>query len=273
MIALAARVMFGLLVVALVLYLAVVAALYFNQRRLLYHPNAAEAPPASVGLDKAERMHLTTADGETLLAWLIAPPPGGPMIVYLHGNGGGVDLRADRYAVFAAAGFGVLAVEYRGYGGSTGAPSETGLTADAETAYRRALDYAPAPRIVLVGESLGTGLAVKLAAAHEVGAVVLDSPYTSATDVAAALFWWVPVRWLIKDRFESDARIAEVEAPLLIVHGTADPVVPFRLGRRLFELAKGDKSFIAVEGAGHLALGLRLPEAVRWIAAHVGQVR
>ena len=260
-----ARVTTGLIV----LYLAAVAALYLNQRRLLYHPNASETTPASVSLDNVERLHIETQDGETLLAWLIAPPPGGPIIVYLHGNGGGIGDRANRYAAFAAAGFGVLAIEYRGYGGSSGAPSEAGLSNDAEAAYRQALKYAPAARIALVGESLGTGLAVKLAAAHEVGAVVLDSPYSSATDVAAALFWWVPVRWLIWDRFESDARIGAVKAPLLIVHGTADGVVPFRFGRRLFELARTDKTFIAVEGADHLALDLRLDEAIAWLSQRI----
>jgi fermentation-respiration switch protein FrsA (DUF1100 family) len=265
--------MLNLLAVAAALYLVALAALYFAQRRLLYVPNAEEATPASVGLSGVERLHLTTADGETLLAWLIAPPPGGPLVVYLHGNGGGIGLRAQRFAAFAAAGFGVLAVEYRGYGGSTGAPSEAGLTRDAEAAYQAALKYAPAPRIVLLGESLGTGLAVKLAAAHEVGAVALDSPYTSIEDVAAALFWWAPVRWLLKDRYDSASRIAEVKAPLLIVHGTADAVVPFRFGKRLFDRAETEKSFIAVEGAGHLALGLRLPETVRWIAAKVGAAR
>jgi fermentation-respiration switch protein FrsA (DUF1100 family) len=258
-----------LLTAAVVVYLATLAGLYFGQRRLLYFPNAQETAPASVGLPQAERVHLTTDDGQRLLAWRIAPTHGGPVVVYLHGNGGGLDLRAARFAAFAAAGFGVWAVEYRGYGGSTGSPSEAGLTLDAEAAYRAALADAPPARIVLMGESLGTGLAVKLAARNPVGALVLDSPYTSIVDVAAARFWMFPVRLLIADRFESDADIAKVKAPLLIVQGTADPVVPYRFGRRLYDMATAPKTFIAVEGAGHLALGLRLSEVVVWISAHV----
>jgi hypothetical protein len=212
---------------------------------------------------------LTTADGERLLAWRIAPRPGQPMIVYFHGNGGGIDLRANRYRAFATAGFGVLAVEYRGYGGSTGAPSEAGLTCDAEAAYHAALESAPAGRVVLLGESLGSGLAVALASRHEIGALVLDSPYTSIADVAAALFWMFPVRLLLRDRYASDLRISAVKAPLLIVHGTRDDVVPYRLGAKLFAMANQPKQFLTVDGAGHLALDHRLPEVVRWIAATV----
>ena len=245
------------LIAGAVFYVVALAILYGAQRRLLYFPNSAEVSPASVGLPGAERLQLTTSDGNRLLAWRIPPAPGAPIVVYLHGNGGGIGLRAHRYAALAAAGFGVLAVEYRGYAGSTGEPSEAGLTLDAELAYQAALADAPPERIVLLGEFLGSGLAVKLAARHRVGALALDLPYTSIADVAAAKFWMFPVRWLIRDRYESDALIAEVKAPILIVHGTADSVVPIRFGRRLFELATANKKFIAVEGAGHLGDGLK----------------
>jgi len=260
---------FDLLLIASALYVAALAVLYVVQRRLLYFPNPQEIPPADVGLRQAERLHLRTDDGERLLAWRIPPPPGAPMIIYLHGNGGGIGLRANRYAAFAAAGFGVLALEYRGYGGSTGAPSEPGLTRDAEAAYEAALHDAASERIVLLGESLGSGLAVKLAARHAVGAVVLDSPYTSIAEVAASKFWMFPVRLLIRDAYDSFARIADVKAPLLIVHGTRDPVVPIRFGRKLFERAMTQKTFIAVEGARHLALDARLDETIAWIAAQL----
>ena len=251
------------------IYLAALAGLWLAQRRLLYFPNSSEVSPASVGLAEAERIHLTTQDGERLLAWRIAGAPGAPLIVYFHGNGGGIGLRANRYAAFAAAGFGVLALEYRGYGGSTGSPSEQGLTLDALAAYHAALREAPPRRIVLLGESLGSGLAVKIAARYEVGAVALDSPFTSIADVAAARFWMFPVRWLLRDRFDSAACVAAVKAPLLIVHGTADLVVPLRFGRRLFERATTAKTFIAVEGAGHLAMDARLDETIAWIAAQI----
>jgi pimeloyl-ACP methyl ester carboxylesterase len=260
---------FKLLLIASTLYIVALAVLYLAQRRLLYFPNREEIPPATVGLRQAERLHLSAEDGERLLAWRIPPPPDAPMIVYLHGNGGGIGLRANRYAAFAAAGFGVLALEYRGYGGSTGAPTEAGLTRDSEAAYEAARRDVASERIVLLGESLGSGLAVKLAAGHPVGAVVLDSPYTSIAEVAASIFWMFPVRWLVRDVYDSFARIAEVKAPLLIVHGARDPVVPIRFGRKLFERATSRKTFIAVEGAGHLALDERLDETIAWIAAQM----
>ena len=250
------------------LYALALAAIALGQRRLLYFPNAAEVSPAAVGLPQAERLHLTTSDGERLLAWRIAPAPGAPFVVYLHGNGGGIGLRANRYAAFATAGFGVLAVEYRGYGGSTGRPSEAGLTLDAEAAYQAARREAPPERIALLGESLGSGLAVKLAARHEVAALALDSPFSSVTDVEASRFWMFPVRWLLQDRYDSAKRIDAVTAPLLIVHGTADLTIPIRFARRLFERATSRKTFIAVPGGRHLAMDARLSETVKWIAAH-----
>jgi len=183
--------------IALVIYLATLAGLYLFQRHLLYFPAAQETPPAAAGLPQAERLHLTTPDGERLLAWRIAPAPGASVVVYLHGDGGGIDLRAQRFAAFAAAGFGVRAVEYRGYADSTGSPTEEGLTFDAETTYQAALADAPPERIVLLDESLDSGLAVKLAARHPVGALALDSPYASLVEVAAAKSWMFLVHWLM----------------------------------------------------------------------------
>jgi uncharacterized protein len=253
----------------ILIYFAALAFLYVAQRRLLYLPNVREFAPAEVGLPQAERLHLESDDGERLLAWRIPPSPGAPMIVYFHGNGGGLHQLSNRYAAFAKAGFGVLALEYRGYAGSTGAPSEAGLTLDAEAAYRAALADAPARRIVVVGESLGSGLAVKIASRHEIGALVLDSPFTSIADIAAARFWMFPVRRLLKDRYDSASRIAEVTAPLLVVHHERDLSVPLRFGRRLFAAARAPKDFLLVPGFGHPALDKRLGEAIVWISARL----
>ena len=260
----ARTVMIGLLGAFAILYAVALAALYVGQRKPLYFPNAVEVAPASVGLPNAERLDLTTGDGERLLAWYISPTTGKPLILYFHGNGGGLDLRAERFNAFAAAGDGLLAVEYRGYAGSTGAPSEVGLLADGEGIEATRLGFPPG-RIVLMGESLGSGVAVALAARHAPAALVLDSPYSSIADVAAALFWMFPVRALMRDAFRSDERIARVVAPLLIVHGTRDDAVPIRLAEKLFALAHEPKDFIRVEGGGHLALGMRIPEVLAWI--------
>src|ERR1700732_1167109 len=151
----------------------------------------------------------------------------------------------------------LLAVSYRGYGGSTGSLTQTGLMRDGDVAYReaRARGY-ESDHIVLMGESLGTGVAIALAATHEAAALVLDSPYSSAVDVAAVHDRMLPVRWLMFDQFRSDLAIRDVRIPVLIVHGDDDRVIPMNLARRLFERANEPKEFISVAGGGHLVLGL-----------------
>jgi len=247
------------------IYFLALATLYLAQRKLIYFPNTLEVAPAALGLDMQVK-RVPTEDGENLLAWYSAPAPGKPLILYFHGNGGGIDLRAERFRRILASGAGLIAVEYRGYAGSTGSPSEAGLLADGEGAYARALAIGVAPeRIVAMGESLGSGVAVALAARRKVGALVLDSPYSSIADVAAALYWMFPVRALLRDAFASDRRIGRVVAPVLMVHGTRDGVVPIRFGEKLFARANPPKEFWRVEGAGHLAMGERMPETLDWI--------
>jgi uncharacterized protein len=252
------------------LYAALVVGLFVGQRKILFRCDAAEVDPASLGL-KADTIRLKTDDGETLLAWSFPPAPERPLILYFHGNAGGVDLRVERFRAIAKAGMGLLAIEYRGYASSTGSPSERGLKLDGEAAYAAAIASGVAPeRIVPLGESLGSGIAIALAARHKIGALVLDSPYSSIVDVAAATYWFVPVRALLRDPFRNDLLIGSVEAPTLMVHGTKDAVVPIRFGEKLFALANQPKEFWRVEGAAHLALGERLAETLDWIAQTVG---
>jgi fermentation-respiration switch protein FrsA (DUF1100 family) len=154
-----------------------------------------------------------------------------------------------------ADGTGIVAVSYRGYAGSSGSPSEQGLLRDAAAAYDFAAARYGAERIVAWGFSLGTGVAVALAAEQPVGKLILEAPFTSTVDVAAPLFWYMPVHWLMRDPFRSDQRIARVRVPLLVMHGTDDPVIPIRLGERLFALANEPKRFVAFPGGGHENLG------------------
>jgi hypothetical protein len=256
----------------LVTYALALAAITLGQRKLLYFPYAREVAPGAAGLPQAEVLHLRTGDGETLLAWFVAPAPGRPLILYFHGNANGLADRGPRFQALIATGDGLLAVEYRGYPGSTGSPSEAGLLADGEAGYAKAIALGvPPPRIVAMGESLGSGVAVDLAARHEVGALVLDSPFSSIVDVAAASYWMFPVRLLMRDRFRSDEKIGKVAAPVLMVHGAADTAVPIRFGEKLFALANPPKDFIRVEGAGHLALGAVIPRVLEWIDGKVGR--
>ena len=243
--------------------------LFFGQRKILFRCDAAEVDPATLGL-KAQVVRLKTEDGENLVAWSIPPAPGRPLILYFHGNAGGLDLRVERFRAMAKAGMGVMAIEYRGYASSTGSPSEQGLKLDGEAAYAAAIASGVAPeRIVALGESLGSGVAVALAARHQVGALVLE----------LALFL---------DRRCRGGR-------LLVRPGSrlASRSVPQRPADRLGQGADADRArdqgwrrahplrretvrprqsaerFWRVEGAGHLAMGERLADTLDWIASRV----
>lgn len=222
--------------------------MYFPDRRLTH--------PAEAGMSGVEELSLATDDGETLIAWHVPPKEGYPLILYFQGNGGALIDRIPFFRFFIASGYGFFAVSYRGYGGSSGSPTELGLMRDGKAAYQeiRARGY-PSDRIVLMGESLGTAVATVLASAHDAAALVLDSPYSSAADVAAAHYWMLPVRWLLLDRYRADLAIRDVHVPLLVIHGDDDWIVPKKLSQRLFDLANEPKTFMSAPGAGHVVLG------------------
>jgi uncharacterized protein len=239
------------LIAAALVYACFVALLYVAQRGMMYFPDTTRAPPAAVGLPQAEEVILAAADGEKLIAWHVRPAEGRPIIVYFQGNGGGLQHRARRFRNLAADGFGLLALGYRGYAGSTGSPSEAGLLLDAAAAYEFAAARYGSDRIVLWGESLGSGVAVALAAERPVARVLLESPFTSAADIASASYPFVPVRLLMKDQFRSDERIVKVTVPVLVMHGTRDRVVPIAYGERLYGLIRAPKRFLPLPNAGH----------------------
>lgn len=263
----------GLLVA---IYALAVIGLAVFQRRFIYFPDRRLTHPAKAGMSGVEELRLATDDGETLVAWHVPPREGYPLILYFHGNGGALSDRVARFRLFAASGYGILAVSYRGYGGSSGSPTETGLMRDGEAAYRetRARGY-QSDRIVLMGESLGTAVATALAGAHDAAALVLDSPYSSAVDVAVAHYWMLPVRWLLLDRYRTDVAIRNVHIPILVVHGDEDDIVPLNLARRLFDVANEPKTFMAVPGAGHLVLDEPsvFPRVREWIDARTNVKR
>jgi uncharacterized protein len=238
--------------IALVLYVALAAAVYVAQRSLMYFPDTAHVTPAEAGLPQADEVPLTSADGTHIHVWHVAPQGSNkPVIIYFHGNGGSLPGRVDRFSRLIKEGIGLVGVEYRGYGGSEGAPSEQGLIADAQAAYAFAAARYPVPRIVLWGESLGTGVAVALAAEKPVGRLILEAPFTSTEAVGARRYWYLPVRFLMKDQFHSDTRIAKVTAPLLILHGVHDQTVPYAMGEQLFNLANKPKHIARFLDGGH----------------------
>jgi fermentation-respiration switch protein FrsA (DUF1100 family) len=239
------------LLIALCCYAAIVALMYFAQRALMYFPYTERLSPQDAGFPQAVEAELTASDGVRILAWTVAPQPGKPVVLYFHGNGGSLAHRVARFEKLTDDGTGLVALSYRGYGGSEGAPSEEGLIDDARAAYAFARETYPDAPLVLWGESLGTGVAVAIAAEHDVAAVILEAPFTSAADVAFIAYPFLPVSLLMKDQFRSDARIGKVTAPLLIMHGTADRIVPFRLGERLYALANEPKAFVRFADGGH----------------------
>ena len=244
-----------LIAAAVLIYGAMAIAMYVFQRVVMYPaPQTTRIAPAAAGVPQAQEHTLDTADGEKIIVWHVAPQAGKPVVIFFHGNGEVIAWRVPRFRELVADGIGLIAVSYRGYGGSSGSPSEAGLIADSEAAYKLAASLYPPDRIVVWGYSLGSGVAVALASKHPVGRLILEAPFTSAADIGAAAFPYLPVRWLIKDSFHSDQRIATVRAPLLILHGEKDTVVPIRFGERLFALANEPKRMIRFPQGDHVNL-------------------
>ncbi len=233
-------------------YLGGLALLFFAQRSLVFPiPETVRTAPEAAGLAEAEEHVLTTTDGEKVIVWHVPARPGHAVVIYFPGNGDFLAALAGHFRSISADGTGVVALSYRGYAGSSGRPSEQGVLCDAAAAYAFAAARYGAERIVLWGFSLGSGVAVAMAADRPVGKIILEAPYTSIADVAGSRFWFAPVRWLIRDPFRSDRRIARVTAPLLVMHGARDATIPIRFGERLFALAHEPKQFVRFPDGGH----------------------
>src|SRR5712672_1450514 len=241
-----------LVILAIVGYLGGLAVLFFKQREFIFPiPQTLRTAPEAAGFPEAEEHVLTTADGEKVIIWHVPAQPGHAVVIYFPGNGDFLAGSVGRFRAIASDGTGLVALSYRGYAGSSGQPSERGLLQDAAAAYAFTTARYGAERIVVWGFSLGTGVAVAVAAEHPVGKLILEAPFTSTVDIAARAFPVVPVRWLLRDRFHSDERIARVTAPLLIMHGERDSTVSIDFGERLFALAHEPKQFVRFPEAGH----------------------
>jgi fermentation-respiration switch protein FrsA (DUF1100 family) len=234
-------------------YLAVAGLMFFGQRSILYHPNDLVPQPVDFGVPEMTAHRLETADGFRPLAWWI---PGrekaSPVIVWFHGNGGHIGQRAARARFFIDAGYGVLLAGYRYNARAGGDPSEEGLLADG----RAAVEFVRSQgvrtdRIILYGESLGTGIATAMAAEYKAGGLVLEMPYSSITDMARERYWYLPVRLLLLDTFDSESRMAKVRSPVLVIHGENDRVIPVAFGRKLFAAAPEPKEGHFIPGGTH----------------------
>jgi fermentation-respiration switch protein FrsA (DUF1100 family) len=237
----------GLVVIGALLVLA-----WSQQRILMYAPDPTRVDPATADLPTVKELKLRTADGVELIAWYHPAGPGQPTLLYFHGNAGNLLSRAGRMGEYIAKGRGMLMLSYRGYGGSGGKPTEKNNISDAHLVYRWLLDQnVKAADIILYGESLGSGVAVQLAASQSVGGVILDAPYTSIADVGARIYPYLPVQALTLDRYDSLSRIDRINAPLLIVHGDQDALIPIAMGRELHKRASEPKQFAPIAGGGH----------------------
>lgn len=255
-------------------YAVVAVAAFILQRRLMYFPDPERISPASYNLAGAKERVLTAPDGTLLVSWQVPAAPGRPTLLYFHGNAGNLASRAERIRRFVSRGYGVLMLSYRGYGGSGGAPSEAANVADGGLAYQALRDDGvPAADIIVYGESLGSGVAVQVAANHEVGGLVLDAPYTSIVDVAALSYPWLPVRPFMFDRYETLRHLARVTAPLLVLHGEEDRVIPVGMGRAVYDAARVPKELATFPRAGHSDHHLHGSYDVlfRWIDALIAQ--
>ena len=231
----------AILLVAAV-YSAICFYMFWNQRSFLYKPAPAYEAPEAHGLPQAQRLDLRAGDGLPLVGWWLPPQrDDAPVYLYFHGNANGLARRASRFGYLARDGSGVLAMSYRGYGGSGGSPSEAALHADALLIYRHLAQRVSAQRIVIFGESLGSGVALNLARQVPSRGVILDSPYLSVLRRAQASYPWLPVSLLLIDSFRSDRWIGAVDVPILIIHGSEDRVIPPSDSAELAALGSADR--------------------------------
>jgi fermentation-respiration switch protein FrsA (DUF1100 family) len=238
-------------------YVVAIGLLAVMQRRLIYQPDTNRPEPSAYGVPAVQSLSVRAPDGIELLAWFVPPErAAGPVVLYLHGNGGNIGMRARRLVRMHGFGWGVLLLEYRGYGGNAGSPTEIGLLEDARAGYAALREMGFSGQQILIwGESLGSGVGVRLATERDVGAVLLESPYTSIVDVGRRHFPWLPVGLLVRDRFDVLTRIGAVHAPVLVMAGGEDTLVPPDMSRAVFAAAPEPKQYWLASGAGHNDLG------------------
>jgi fermentation-respiration switch protein FrsA (DUF1100 family) len=232
---------------------APLTALWLLQRRLIYFPDTA-VPAAGSMLPGAQEITLRTADGLALGAWHVAPTgrDRGITVLVMPGNAGSRADRAPLARRLAAKGFAVLLLDYRGYGGNSGSPSENGLIIDARAARAYLVDHGVAPeRLIYFGESLGAAVAIRLAAEQPPAGLVLRSPFTDLAAVGARHYPLLPVRLLLRDRFPVTKLIGQVRVPVVVVYGSADTIVPPEQSAAVAAAAGGPVRAVEIAGADH----------------------
>lgn len=239
---------FNVLKLAALFYICFVIILYIAQRNLIFHPDKVKPKPVA----GAQVIQVITKDNISLEAWFFeSHRPDLPTIVFFHGNGGNFSHRTFKARVFLEQGYNVLLAEYRGYGGNSGTPSEAGFYEDARAYISWLRGTRGIKDIVLYGESIGTGTAVQMAVEYAPKAVILETPFSSLVDVAAYYYFYVPVRYLLMDRFDNASKVAKIKAPILILQGERDETVPNIFSQKLFDAAQEPKEFISFPQGMH----------------------
>ncbi len=248
-----------LLVLFVVCYLGVIAYIGLSQRSLMYFPDKAVKELNEYNLGATQETMLTTKDGVKIHTWYHLPSKQGmPMVIYLHGNSGHLGKRELKYKELIDMGYGLIAISWRGFGKSEGEQSEEGLYNDARTSieFLKQLGFNTEDTII-IGESLGSGLAVKMATENKFKGVFLITPYTSIADRAQEIYWYLPVKMLIKDNYKNLEFIDQINSPVLIVHGTEDDIIPHSHSEQLIDKAQEPKRLIIYPNKGHNNLDTR----------------
>lgn len=234
-------------------YLIFAGYLFIFQSRYVYFPKhdvpAVPADPGQIGLS-FENISFQTSDGLKLSGWFIPKEDSRGVLLFSHGNAGNMGHRLESIRIFNRLGLEVFIFDYRGYGESEGKPTEEGTYRDVEAAWKYLVEERgiEPDKIIVFGRSLGGGVASWLASRHTPGALILESTFTSLPDIAASQYWFMPIRLLMRIKYDTAERIGDVNCPVLIIHSPDDDQIPYSHGRKLFELASEPKEFLEISG-------------------------
>jgi len=265
------RMLLNLLLMLAVAYLAVVLLVYFGQSRLIYFPQTGHGDrntPNTIGLDYTS-VNITTIDSEKLHGWWVPAPDAKGTVLFFHGNAGNISHRINYLTMFKRLGYNTLLLDYRGYGQSSGIPSESGMYLDAQAAWHYLTETRGImpTRIIVFGESLGGAVAAWLAAQEKPGLLVLASTFTSVPDLAAKLYPFLPVRWIARFHYNTLESLRSVLCPVFIAHSLQDEIIPFSQGRQLFLAASEPKQLLILEGGHNIGFIFMQPAWIKSLGA------